>query len=93
MCITKGADEGIRTPDLLITNQRLYQLSYISEQPKRGTTPKDAAPVGVFSCYTVPTPVKVLKTKAYSALVTTRVCPVTPSHRALNPGFSANRCL
>ena len=24
-----GADEGIRTPDLLITNQLLYQLSYI----------------------------------------------------------------
>ena len=24
-----GADVGIRTPDLLITNQLLYQLSYI----------------------------------------------------------------
>ena len=27
--ITYGADEVIRTPDLLITNQLLYQLSYI----------------------------------------------------------------
>ena len=26
-----GADEANRTPDLLITNQLLYQLSYISE--------------------------------------------------------------
>jgi hypothetical protein len=26
-----GADETNRTPDLLITNQLLYQLSYISE--------------------------------------------------------------
>jgi hypothetical protein len=25
-----GAGEGIRTPDLLITNQLLYQLSYTS---------------------------------------------------------------
>ena len=29
--ITLGADEANRTPDLLITNQLLYQLSYISE--------------------------------------------------------------
>jgi hypothetical protein len=27
-----GADEGTRTPDLLITNQLLYQLSYIGKQ-------------------------------------------------------------
>jgi hypothetical protein len=27
-----GADEGTRTPDLLITNQLLYQLSYIGMQ-------------------------------------------------------------
>ncbi|MDB4868670.1 MAG: hypothetical protein JWR03_3003 [Cohnella sp.] len=26
-----GADEGIRTPDLRITNALLYQLSYISK--------------------------------------------------------------
>ncbi len=25
-----GADEGTRTPNLLITNQLLYQLSYVS---------------------------------------------------------------
>jgi hypothetical protein len=29
ICII-GADEANRTPDLLITNQLLYQLSYIS---------------------------------------------------------------
>ena len=29
--MTLGADEANRTPDLLITNQLLYQLSYISE--------------------------------------------------------------
>ena len=28
-----GADERSRTSDLLITNQLLYQLSYISERP------------------------------------------------------------
>ena len=28
-----GADERNRTSDLLITNQLLYQLSYISEAP------------------------------------------------------------
>jgi hypothetical protein len=28
-----GADEGIRTPDLRITNALLYQLSYISKTP------------------------------------------------------------
>ena len=28
---TSGADEGIRTPDLRITNALLYQLSYISK--------------------------------------------------------------
>jgi hypothetical protein len=27
--IVSGADEGTRTPDLLITNQPLYQLSYV----------------------------------------------------------------
>jgi hypothetical protein len=27
--VVNGADVGIRTPDLLITNQLLYQLSYI----------------------------------------------------------------
>ncbi len=27
-----GADEGTRTPDLLITNQLLYRLSYIGTQ-------------------------------------------------------------
>ena len=27
--IKNGANEGTRTPDLLITNQLLYQLSYI----------------------------------------------------------------
>ena len=27
--VITGADVGIRTPDLLITNQLLYQLSYI----------------------------------------------------------------
>jgi hypothetical protein len=27
-----GADEGARTPDLLITNQLLYRLSYIGKQ-------------------------------------------------------------
>jgi hypothetical protein len=27
-----GADEGARTPDLLITNQLLYRLSYIGTQ-------------------------------------------------------------
>jgi hypothetical protein len=27
--LVSGADVGIRTPDLLITNQLLYQLSYI----------------------------------------------------------------
>ena len=27
-----GADEGTRTPDLLITNQLLYRLSYIGKQ-------------------------------------------------------------
>ncbi len=27
-----GADERSRTPDLLITNQLLYQLSYISTE-------------------------------------------------------------
>jgi hypothetical protein len=29
--IRNGADEGIRTPDLRITNALLYQLSYISK--------------------------------------------------------------
>ena len=28
-----GAGEGIRTPDPLITNQMLYQLSYASKLP------------------------------------------------------------
>ena len=27
-CVTKRAEEGTRTPDQLITNQLLYQLSY-----------------------------------------------------------------
>ncbi len=31
--MSTGADEANRTPDLLITNQLLYQLSYISEEP------------------------------------------------------------
>ncbi len=30
-----GAGGRIRTPDLLITNQLLYQLSYTSEQPAK----------------------------------------------------------
>ena len=29
-----GADEGSRTPDLLITNQLLYQLSYVGEEAR-----------------------------------------------------------
>lgn len=29
--VVNGADEGIRTPDLRITNALLYQLSYISK--------------------------------------------------------------
>ncbi len=29
-----GADEGTRTPNLLITNQLLYQLSYVSTLAK-----------------------------------------------------------
>ena len=29
-----GADKGTRTPDLLITNQPLYQLSYIGKSSK-----------------------------------------------------------
>ena len=32
MLESNGADEANRTPDLLITNQLLYQLSYISEE-------------------------------------------------------------
>ena len=37
-----GAGEGIRTPDRLITNQELYQLSYASLIPEAhpATTPK-----------------------------------------------------
>ena len=31
-----GAGEGIRTPDRLITNQELYQLSYASLIPNPG---------------------------------------------------------
>ena len=31
VCIFSGADETNRTSDLLITNQLLYRLSYISE--------------------------------------------------------------
>ena len=30
-----GADEGTRTPDLLITNRLLYQLSHIGTTSKR----------------------------------------------------------
>jgi hypothetical protein len=30
--VSSGADEGTRTPDLLITNQLLYRLSYIGIQ-------------------------------------------------------------
>jgi hypothetical protein len=32
---TFGAGEGIRTPDLLITNQLLYQLSYASQTKRQ----------------------------------------------------------
>ncbi len=47
-----GADEGTRTPNLLITNQLLYQLSYVSRspafcEPRTITTP----PKGVNSLY------------------------------------------
>ena len=46
-----GGDEGIRTPDLLVANEALYQLSYI---PNRGaaahhsknTPPSQAAKPG-----------------------------------------------
>ena len=31
--VSHGAGEGIRTPDPLITNQMLYQLSYASQTP------------------------------------------------------------
>jgi hypothetical protein len=31
-----GADDGTRTRDLLITNQLLYQLSYIGLNAERG---------------------------------------------------------
>ena len=34
-----GANEGTRTPDLLITNQLLYQLSYIGTFPFAGKKP------------------------------------------------------
>ena len=30
----RGANDGIRTRDLLITNQLLYQLSYIGVVPR-----------------------------------------------------------
>ena len=45
-CFFSGAGEGIRTPDPLITNQMLYQLSYASglgQCPSRSTytTPSD----------------------------------------------------
>ena len=33
--IIAGADEGTRTPDQLITNQLLYQLSYIGPSFKK----------------------------------------------------------
>ena len=32
-CHLAGADEGTRTLNLLITNQLLFQLSYVSEGP------------------------------------------------------------
>lgn len=37
-----GADDGIRTHDLLITNQLLYQLSYVGEREGRRTGRPDA---------------------------------------------------
>ena len=45
------ANDGIRTRDLLITNQLLYQLSYIGVSPgsvsdKRGKTLLPSRPVG-----------------------------------------------
>ena len=33
--LVNGADEGTRTPDLLITNRLLYQLSHIGTTSKR----------------------------------------------------------
>ena len=42
-----GADKGTRTPDLLITNQPLYQLSYI------GKTSNSYYIIGPFVCLVV----------------------------------------
>ncbi len=36
-----GATEGIRTPDLMITNQLLYQLSYGGATEKDNSNPSD----------------------------------------------------
>ena len=33
--LVSGANEGIRTPGLLITNQLLYQLSYVGVSPSQ----------------------------------------------------------
>jgi hypothetical protein len=37
--ILDGAGEGNRTPDLLITSQLLYQLSYASASTQKQTPP------------------------------------------------------
>ena len=42
--LTGGADDGTRTRNLLITNQLLYQLSYI------GTACDDYYTIGVYRC-------------------------------------------
>ena len=43
-----GANEEIRTPDLLITNQLLYQLSYVGFATKRG---KYSEGGGIVKCF------------------------------------------
>ena len=48
-----GADEANRTPDLLITNQLLYQLSYISEVPYSSKVSlRNTSPLCIYSVNT-----------------------------------------
>ena len=85
--LSDGADEGTRTPNLLITNQLLYQLSYVSARLNFPSLLRYTGPCGestaefAVTCDTK----KKLNCRGFSSAVLGGYPPPRPLDRSTHP--------